>query len=431
MNHYNGRWNHVHQLWKNALSQEIFPQFDRWLSNEFAKNSKYGSKDRRWYSDILFASVRHGYFALLCTHIYPRPFTDQLVEEFKNKFKTPEDIFAGFKAANPEDFFDWVSLRYDSHDNRNSISEDKKNYFKSLVAHLNDNLMFHSVPIWFLDYYNGRLNQSNFNKQQMQLFLNNLDSRPPLWVRVNHLDRKNEVIQELKKENYSVEDFHATIKITGAKGVFSLNSYRNGLFEIQDLASQKIGLHVKAEPKQYVWDCCAGGGGKTLQIASFLKNKGVIYASDIREYKLEEVKKRAKRSGFFNIRCLTWNGESLPQFQKEVQIKGGFDWVLVDAPCSSTGTWRRNPDAKYRVHTENINNLCKLQLSILSKASEAVLAGGHIVYSTCSWIVEENEGVVAQFLQNHPEFKLVEQNLLGSPFENADTMFAAVIKKHN
>ena len=200
-------------------------------------------------------------------------------------------------------------------------------------------------------------------------------------------------------------------------------------FEIQDLASQHIGESIEVKGKQSVWDCCAGGGGKTMQIAAQLRNKGVIYASDIREFKLEEVKKRAKRAQFFNVRCLPWKGETLPPFQNEIQIKGGFDWVLVDAPCSSSGTWRRNPDAKYRIQCESISELNILQLQILSKASEAVVPGGRLVYSTCSWICEENEWLVESFLKAYPQFKLLQQNLLGSPKENADTMFRAVMEK--
>lgn len=426
---YSGRWNHVYKLWKSALSQETLPQMDRWLSNEFAKNSKYGSKDRRWYSDVLFSAVRHGYFALFYIHLNSRPLSEKLIEEFKHKYQTQLDIFLAFKKVDLEVFFQIISQRSDLEKEK---SQNYLNLAKDLQNNplLETNLLFYSIPLWFLSSIEERVKVSQFNFNQVKKFLHDFDSRPPLWIRLNHLEKKDSVIEELSQEKYLVEDFESCLKVVGAKGVFGLHSYRNGFFEIQDLASQKIGAHVKAQPKQYIWDCCAGGGGKTLQIASFLKNKGVVYASDIREYKLEEVKKRAKRAGFFNIRCLTWDGENLPQFQKEVQIKGGFDWVLVDAPCSSSGTWRRNPDAKYRINMENIEILKQLQLKILTSAKKAVVAGGFLVYSTCSWIVAENEGVVQQFLKQNPEFSFVEQNLLGSPFHNADTMFAAVLKKN-
>ena len=120
----------------------------------------------------------------------------------------------------------------------------------------------------------------------------------------------------------------------------------------------------------------------------------------------------------------------MPQFQKEVENKNGFDWVLVDAPCSSSGTWRRNPDSKYRITKENLLGLTDLQLNILQTASEAVRVGGHLVYSTCSWIYDENENIVESFIRNNPEFVLIKQKMLGSPVENADTMFVSVIQRN-
>ena len=438
MDKFKGRWNHVAKLWKNALSQEGFPQFDRWLSNEFAKNSQYGSKDRRWYSEILFAGVRHGYFALFCSFLEGKNPTPELIESFQKKYQTPQSLFQGIKNIPTEEFFSWICLRYASTASSEitfikELEDNQKNFYSILEQKLKNGsiqnqFIYHSVPLWFLPFFQKRVEASNLSQDQVEKFLTDLNTRPPLWIRINHEDKKDEVLAELEKENYQVKTLNSTMEVHGAKGVFTLNSYRQGFFEIQDLASQQIGQHVQAEPKDYVWDCCAGGGGKTLQIASFLKNKGVLYASDIREYKLEEVKKRAKRSGFFNIRCLKWEGEELPPFQKEIQTKGGFHWVLVDAPCSSSGTWRRNPDAKYRVQQENLNELKQIQLKLLSSASKAVLKNGHLVYSTCSWLLEENEKIVEEFLKIHPHFQLIKQNLLGNPFENSDSMFTAVLK---
>jgi 16S rRNA (cytosine967-C5)-methyltransferase len=419
MKNYNGRWNHVYKLWESALSQESLPQFDRWLSNEFAKNSKYGSQDRRWYSDTLFAAIRHGYYALFCLFQEKNSASKNVIEKFEKQYQTPNDIFQGFKSANTESFFKYILKRIN---NENIV-------IKHSEFNLKEKLIYFSIPLWLLPELQNRFQFSAFGLEQIEHFFSLLDSRPPLWIRPNHTKHKHEILDELQKENYKVEEYLNAIQVTGSKGIFNLKTYQKGMFEIQDFASQQIGQHIQAHPKQYVWDCCAGGGGKTLQIASMLDNKGVIYASDIREYKLEEVKKRAKRAGFFNIRCLTWQGTELPAFQKEILNKGGFDWVLVDAPCSSTGTWRRNPDAKYKIDKMNLENLTQLQLSILTSASQAVISGGHLVYSTCSWLVNENENIVSKFLAQNPHFTLQQQNLLGSPKENSDTMFAAVLKK--
>ncbi|WP_161597743.1 RsmB/NOP family class I SAM-dependent RNA methyltransferase [Fluviispira multicolorata] len=453
--HYEGRWPHLYKLWCSALNQESLPQFDRWLSQEFAKNSKYGSRDRRWYSECLFAGIRFGYFSLFCEEFFLKcqhvNLHEKLIKEFiinfEENFKNSNQLLSKWKEITEERFFVWIRLRYQLvYKNKSSAvslelsSENfqlETQFFAKLISFLENSkdisfhLIFSSIPIWYKSSLEKRIEKSNWNETEVKQFLTELDSRPPLWIRINDLSKTELITQELIKEGFEFEHFDSSLKVTGAKGVFALQAYRSGLFEIQDLASQRIGQNIQVKNGQFVWDCCAGGGGKTQQIASLLKNKGVIYASDIREYKLEEVKKRARKSGFFNIRCLPWNGEKLPQFQKEVENRNGFDWVLVDAPCSSSGTWRRNPDAKYRVSSDNILSLSKLQHSILEKASKGVRVSGHLVYSTCSWVFDENEGIVCEFLKNNPNFSLVKQNLLGSPHENADTMFAAVLKRES
>jgi len=455
---YEGRWLHLNKLWRAAISQETLPQMDRWLAQEFAKNSKYGSRDRRWYSECLFAGIRYGYFALFCEDFFNLKYKinsenkkeihfQNFIQYFKNKYLSVEDILQAFRKMNEERFFIWIRLRYLASNaklqenisietNENEFLNEKK-VFLEIEKQLNQNnilisqMIMQSVPLWFLDQIEKRFSLSNWNKNQQDTFFSLLESRPPMWLRLNDEKFKTNVLNELIKEGFQVEVHNSfTLKvIEGKGGIFALNSFRAGLFEIQDLASQQIGEHIEAKFGQFVWDTCAGGGGKTQQIASFLKNKGVIYASDIREYKLEEVKKRARKSGFFNIRCLPWNGEGLPQFQKEVENKNGFDWVLVDAPCSSSGTWRRNPDSKYRITKENILSLMDLQLNILQTASEAVRSGGHLVYSTCSWLYEENENIIECFIKNNPDFTIINHKMLGSPMENADTMFVAVIQK--
>ncbi|BBH54397.1 RsmB/NOP family class I SAM-dependent RNA methyltransferase [Fluviispira sanaruensis] len=453
--HYDGRWAHLYKLWCSALQQEPLPQFDRWLSQEFAKNSKYGSRDRRWYSECLFAGIRFGYFALFCEEFFKSNKTkkidklslDESISDFSKNFQTGNQVLSKWNEISPERFFVWIRLRYElAYKNKpNTLSlelgdekfQEEVQFFVNLVNLIenSENIIFQllisSIPIWFKEAIEKRIHESSWENEKTKQFFSELEIRPPLWIRINDLEKIDIVKAELVKEGFEFEQFDSALKVTGAKGVFALQAYRSGLFEIQDLASQRIGQNIQVKNGQFVWDCCAGGGGKTQQIASLLKNKGVIYASDIREYKLEEVKKRARKSGFFNIRCLPWNGENLPNFQKEVENRHGFDWVLVDAPCTSSGTWRRNPDAKYRVSHTNIESLTRLQLSILENASRGVRVGGHLVYSTCSWIYDENEGIILEFLKKNTFYTLVKQNLLGSPNENADTMFAAVLKRES
>jgi len=127
-------------------------------------------------------------------------------------------------------------------------------------------------------------------------------------------------------------------------------------------------------------------------------NKGNVLATDIRGYKLDELKKRARRAQFCNIRMKAWDGEHLPSRHLE------FDGVLVDAPCSNTGTWRRNPDARWTKDAETVAEMAQLQRTILERVAPAVKPGGLLVYATCSLLQDENEQIVEEFLGKHPEF---------------------------
>ncbi|MEM4248460.1 MAG: RsmB/NOP family class I SAM-dependent RNA methyltransferase, partial [Candidatus Nanoarchaeia archaeon] len=143
-------------------------------------------------------------------------------------------------------------------------------------------------------------------------------------------------------------------------------------------------------------------GGKSLQLSSMMKNKGTIVATDIREYKLDDLKKRARRAGISNIRTNYWNGN--PPNPKKIHK---FNGVLVDAPCSCSGTWRRNPDARWTTNKNEVSELADIQLKLLRNASIAVKESGTLVYATCSFFKKENEDVVEKFLSIcSSEFKL-------------------------
>jgi 16S rRNA (cytosine967-C5)-methyltransferase len=447
-----GRWNHLYRLWEQAMSLESLPQFDRWIAEEFKRHTKFGSKDRKWYSEVLFAGVRFGAFALFCElmlqlkknegALSPDALFLRAKKQFIETYSDGPQLVKAWKTIPSERFFQWISLRYGAesdaisgdeftHETKSDVQnifDDVKSLCLSNEAALFSKLIWTGVPPWFESFLQSRQQQDHWKTEKVTEFLRKQNFRPPLWLRLNHDEKKADVISELSREAFEVQDFGAALKAIGAKGIFATASYRDGFFEIQDLASQKIGAAVLTKPGQLVWDCCAGGGGKTIQIAAALRNKGAVYASDIREYKLDEVRKRARRAGFHNVRCMPWDGENFPAFPIEVTNRSGFDWVLVDAPCTSSGTWRRNPDAKYRVEQSSLQNLTTLQSSLLAKASKMVRPGGHLVYSTCSWLVEENEAVIQNFIaQSKGSFELRQANLYGNPEDDADTMFAAIL----
>ncbi len=205
--------------------------------------------------------------------------------------------------------------------------------------------------------------------------------------------------------------------------LIALPEFKEGLFEIQDEASQCVARLVNAQPGERVLDYCAGAGGKTLAFAHQMENQGQIYLHDIRPYILEQAKKRLKKAGIQNAQFLH------PKHPHLETLKKKLDWVLVDAPCTGTGTMRRNPDQKWRFSHALLDQLIGQQRMIFEQALSYVKPGGHIVYATCSLLHAENEKQVAHFLE------IYNLEMVGDPFvslpsyEGMDGFFAASFKK--
>lgn len=231
-----------------------------------------------------------------------------------------------------------------------------------------------------------------------------MQSRPPVWLRPQ-TDDVETILKELKEAGVEARTFSRyfpAICLESARpNLRLLAPFTDGRVEIQDLASQVIGAVCAPQEGESWWDCCAGAGGKTLQLSAMMNRRGTIMATDIRENKLDDLKKRAQRGQMFNIRTKQWDDN-----QKPPQVRNGFHGVLVDAPCSCSGTWRRNPDARWTTTKEEVLDLTKLQLRILKAASRGVNPGGVLVYATCSMFKIENETVIRAFLRDHKEFTL-------------------------
>ncbi len=194
------------------------------------------------------------------------------------------------------------------------------------------------------------------------------------------------------------------IRLTHRPSLARLPMLQNGEAEIQDEGSQLVALLVDARPGERVVDFCAGAGGKTLAIAAQMANKGRIIACDILDNRLARSAERFRRAGAHNIETKLLSSERDPWVKRR---KGTFDRVLVDAPCTGTGTWRRNPDARWRQLGSGLDNLLPLQATILASAARLVKPGGRLIYATCSLLPEENEEQVAGFLAMHPAFRVV------------------------
>lgn len=194
------------------------------------------------------------------------------------------------------------------------------------------------------------------------------------------------------------------LRVEGRPALAALKCFKDGLIEVQDEGSQLVGLLVDAKPGMRVVDFCAGAGGKTLAIAAQMQNKGKIFACDVLQGRVDRAAVRFNRAGIHNVERKGLSSERDPWVKRHA---GDFDRVLIDAPCTGTGTWRRNPDAKWKLSPTDLEELTALQRNILDSACRLVKPGGRLVYATCSLLAEENEAQIAHFLSHHEEFKLL------------------------
>ncbi|HLI12364.1 MAG TPA: RsmB/NOP family class I SAM-dependent RNA methyltransferase [Alphaproteobacteria bacterium] len=194
------------------------------------------------------------------------------------------------------------------------------------------------------------------------------------------------------------------LRLDARIAIAATEAFRSGLVEVQDEGSQIVALLTDAKPGQRVCDFCAGAGGKTLALAAAMENRGQIMALDIRDARIARAALRLRRGGIHNVARRLLEGHRDPWVKRH---KGSFDRVLVDAPCTGIGTWRRNPDAKWRIGPEDLTELTALQADILASASRLVRPGGRLVYATCSVLPEENQLQLPRFLAAHPDFHIV------------------------
>ncbi|WP_207478393.1 RsmB/NOP family class I SAM-dependent RNA methyltransferase [Arenibaculum pallidiluteum] len=194
------------------------------------------------------------------------------------------------------------------------------------------------------------------------------------------------------------------IRVQGRPPLAATEAFRTGLVEIQDEGSQLVTFVCDAKPGQQVVDFCSGAGGKALALGAAMRGTGRLIACDVLERRLERAAERFRRAGLHNIETRALSSERDPWVKRH---KLRFDCVLVDAPCTGTGTWRRNPDSKWRPLGPGLSELVPIQAEILDSAARLVRPGGRLVYATCSMLPDENEDQVARFAETHPEFEVV------------------------
>ena len=246
-----------------------------------------------------------------------------------------------------------------------------------------------------------------------------LNQEAPVDLRVNRLrGSREEAIALLQQEGIEAQPTtHSSIGLRLAKRVAlqATQAYKNGWVEPQDEGSQLLALLLDPKPGEKVCDFCAGAGGKTLALGAQMQNKGTLIACDVSQQRLQKLAERLPRSGLSIVQSWLLRGDAPPQ--------ESFDAVLVDAPCSATGTWRRNPELRLR--PVDLPKLAAQQLDILRSAARLVKPGGRLVYATCSLLAEENEAVVNPFLAQAKEFKAESAPLHLAPHrQGTDGFFA-------
>lgn len=260
------------------------------------------------------------------------------------------------------------------------------------------------LPEWLIE----RL-QNDFNHEQIQQFGRSVMQSAPLDVRVNTLNgKRDKILAQLQTEFPDITPTPFAphgIRFPNKPALNRHPLFLDGTLEVQDESSQILAQIVGAKRGEMVVDFCAGAGGKTLAIGAQMANKGRIYAFDISEKRLANLKPRMTRAGLTNITPERIQSE---HDSRIARLYGKADRVLVDAPCSGLGTLRRNPDLKYRQSHDNIEKLLQQQRSILQAASLLVREGGRLIYATCSILPEENERQVSYFIEKNPQFECLD-----------------------
>ena len=226
-------------------------------------------------------------------------------------------------------------------------------------------------------------------------WLRTIQTEPTLWLRVK--PGRLQALAQVLGHNRTCP-LPDALAYFGEEDLFRRPEFHAGEFEIQDVASQAVGMVCGAKPGETWWDACAGEGGKTLHLSVQMQGKGMIWASDRAEWRLKKLKLRTARAQCFNYRAAQWEGGA------KLPTKTRFDGVLLDAPCTGLGTWQRNPHARWTATPEDARELAAVQTQLLHHAAPAVKPGGKLIYSVCTLTRAETEEVAAAFQAAHPEF---------------------------
>ncbi|TMP35014.1 RsmB/NOP family class I SAM-dependent RNA methyltransferase [Pseudoalteromonas rubra] len=319
-------------------------------------------------------------------------------------------IWQAYQLINDEHIPDWPEMRDLSKSDLNERFENAP-----LAIQL-------SYPDWL-----DTLGESQLG-QQWPVVADALNCAPGYYLRANTLKSSAQSLAgKLAKEQIPSEpvspELPDALTIQAVDKLFKSTAFQSGECEMQDAGSQQIAPLLDVAPGMKVVDACAGAGGKSLHLAALMKNKGRLLSMDIHQHKLDNLKKRAKRAGCHMIETrLIKNNKTIKR------LKDKFDRVLLDVPCSGTGVLRRNPDSKWHLTEQSVDDLIALQAGLLQRYSQMCRPGGKLVYATCSVLPVENQQQVAQFLDANPDWTLQrELSLLPGINSEFDGFYGAVL----
>lgn len=383
----------------NAL-QTIFTEnkyADKVIEKTLKENPKFGSRDRRFIAETTYDIVRH--YRLLA-HL----------------------------ANTTEGFWDILGIYFIIRNMPMPDERDFKNLNEKTILDkykaIQDQRILQAYPDWLWDLCENELGKEVWEEQAKAL-----NKQAEVVLRVNTLKTKREILQkhlaEQEIEVELLEGYHDALILLQRQNVFQNPLFKLGLFELQDAGSQAISEFLNVQPGMRVIDACAGGGGKTLHLAALMQNKGRIISMDVTQWKLDELKKRARRATASNIEPRLIEGSKTIK-----RLENTADRLLLDVPCSGIGVIKRNPDAKWKLNLDFIERTKTLQQKILSEYSIMVKKGGELVYSTCSILPSENRQQVDVFLKNNNDFELIRDKSI-MPSEGFDGFYMALIKRKN
>lgn len=383
---------------------------DKAIEKLFQKNKKWGSRDRAFIAEQVYEIVR--WWRLLHYGLTENTnLPESTNEAYWWKIVAINLIKQGFFEKN--DWKEWSNI------------PDKS----LIINRLSDKTLPLSVRVSIPDWLEEEGIQQFGKEWENEIVA--MNNPAPLILRCNSLKTNpTQLSKELSKINIAhkvvVKTTPDAIILDQRTNVFSTELFKNGLFEVQDLASQLVAQQLQLQTGLRVIDACAGAGGKTLHISSIMQNKGQIIALDKEEYKLNELKKRAIRAGATNIVV-----KPIENSKTIKRLYDSADRLLLDVPCSGLGVLRRNPDAKWKLKPEFIENIKVVQQEIIQNYSKMLKNGGIMVYATCSIMPTENNLQVQKFLSNNPDFKLLSEIKTSPQVDNMDGFYMATLKKND